>query len=195
MSIFHWEILILLKNIQFEIMLLEKYNPNWSFQFESLKFEIEKGFLGFNFTIEHIGSTSVPDLDSKPIIDMDIVYFQKIDFEKIKSALEEMGYYHNGNQGIENRDVFKRKACSSISILDTIRHHLYVCPERCEALERHLLSRNFLRNNEWARLKYEQMKYELAEKANQDKKNYANLKELHVNEFIDFMVAQQKLTI
>ncbi|WP_072008573.1 GrpB family protein [Hymenobacter sp. IS2118] len=69
--------------------------------------------------------------------------------------------------------------------LDTIAHHLYVCPAGSKALERHIMSRNFLRKNEWARLKYQQMKYALADKANQDRKLYAALKELHINDFID----------
>ncbi len=142
--------------------------------------------------MEHIGSTSVPDLDSKSIIDIDIIYYHQDDFEKIKAGLLTMGYYHNGNQGIENRDVFKRNIGWTNQILDKIKHHLYVCPVDSKALERHILSRNFLRNNDWARLKYQQMKYELAEKANQDKKIYAELKELNVNDFIDSMIAKMR---
>jgi GrpB-like predicted nucleotidyltransferase (UPF0157 family) len=101
-----------------------------------------------------------------------------------------MGYYHNGNQGIVDRDVFKRNAGWTNEILDNIKHHLYVCPAESKALERHILSRNFLRKNDWARLKYQQMKYELAEKANQDKKIYAELKEVNVNDFIDSMLGK-----
>jgi GrpB-like predicted nucleotidyltransferase (UPF0157 family) len=139
--------------------------------------------------IVHVGSTAVPNLDSKPIIDIDIIYFNPTDFEKIKSGLEKIGYYHNGNQGIKDRDVFKRNGNCVSEILDTVKHHLYVCPVDSKALERHILSRNFLRKNDWARLKYQQMKYELAEKANQDRTIYATLKELNVNDFIDSIIA------
>ena len=173
-------------------MLIEKYTPQWIKDYASIKCEIEKGLHGLNLTMEHIGSTSVPDLDSKPIIDIDIIYYHQGDFEKIKAGLLTMGYYHNGNQGIENREVFKRNIGWTNQILDKIKHHLYVCPVDSKALERHILSRNFLRNNDWARLKYQQMKYELAEKANQDKKIYAELKELNVNDFIDSMIAKMR---
>lgn len=173
-------------------MLIEKYTSKWIKDYTSIKGEIEKGLHGLNLTMEHIGSTSVLDLDSKPIIDIDIIYYHQGDFEKIKAELLTMGYYHNGNQGIENRDVFKRNIGWTNEILDQINHHLYVCPAHCKALERHILSRNFLRNNDWARLKYQQMKYELAEKANQDKKIYAELKELNVNDFIDSMIAKMR---
>jgi hypothetical protein len=49
-----------------------------------------------------------------------------------------------------------------------------------------------LRKNDWARLEYQEMKYELAKKANQNKKLYAELKELHVNAFIDTIIEKEK---
>jgi GrpB-like predicted nucleotidyltransferase (UPF0157 family) len=158
--------------------------------------KLKKAYTDLHLTlyIEHVGSTAVPNLDSKPIIDIDIIYFNPTDFEKIKLGLEKIGYYHNGNQGIEGRDVFKRNGNGVSEILDTVKHHLYVCPVDSEALERHILSRNFLRKNDWARLKYQQMKYELVEKANQDRTTYATLKELNVNDFIDSIIAEEKRT-
>lgn len=129
---------------------------------------------------------------SKPIIDIDIVYLAKADFEKIKQGLEKIGYYHNGNQGLEGREVFKRNGQLSNQVLDRIKHHLYVCPMDSKALERHLLSRNHLRKNEEARIKYQQMKYELAEQSNQDRKKYQELKELLMNDFIDSMIEKEK---
>ena len=114
--------------------------------------------------------------------------------KKIKLGLQKIGYYHNGNQGIEDREVFKRNGKIPNEILDTVKHHLYVCTVDSKALERHILSRNFLRKNDWAKLKYQQMKYEYAKMANQDRKIYAALKELHVNGFIDSIVEDEKLT-
>ncbi len=175
-------------------MILEKYSSNWINDFTNIKREIENALNGFSYAIEHVGSTSVPNLDSKPIIDIDIIYSKQLYFEKIKSGLEKIGYYHNGNQGIEDRDVFKRNGKLINEILDTVKHHIYVCPTDSKALERHILSRNFLRKNDWARIKYQQMKYELAEKANQDRKVYAALKELNVNHFIDSIIEEEKRT-
>lgn len=174
-------------------MLIEKYTSTWIKDFEDLKREIENGLYGLDFTIEHVGSTSVPNLDSKPIIDIDIIYAKQLDFEKIKSELLKIGYYHNGNQGIEDRDVFKRNSGLTNETLDKIKHHLYVCPVDSKALERHIISRNFFRNNDWARLKYQKTKYELAEKANQDRKKYAELKELNINDFIDSIIEKEKI--
>ncbi|MGL1887149.1 MAG: GrpB family protein [Reichenbachiella sp.] len=173
-------------------MLIKKYTSDWVKNFTDIKREIDKGLSGLEYQVEHVGSTSVPGLDSKEIIDLDIIYESESEFQKIKIQLIEMGYYHNGNQGIEQRDVFKRTGEVENRILDTTKHHLYVCRTNSKALERHILSRNFLRKNDWARLKYQTMKFDLAEKANQDKKTYAKLKELIVNDFIDSIIEKEK---
>lgn len=90
--------------------------------------------------------------------------------------------------------MFKRNGLITNRILDSINHHLYVCPIDSKELERHIFSRNYLRKNDWARKKYQEMKYELAIEANQDRKVYANLKELKVNEFIDTIIEEEKRT-
>lgn len=175
-------------------MLLEKYTSDWIKDFADIKREIDIALGGMEYSIEHVGSTSVPHLDSKPIIDLDIIYPFPSDFKHIKARLENFGYFHAGDQGIKDRNVFKRNGKSANKILDSVKHHLYVCPINSKALERHILSRNFLRKNAEARMKYQQMKYDLAGKANQDKKTYAALKELHVNDFIDSIVEEEKRT-
>ena len=78
------------------------------------------------------------------------------------------------------------------NVLDTVKHHLYVCPTNSKALEDHLLFRNHLRTNDQARLDYQSMKCELAEKANQDQKRYAELKELTLTSYIDSIVEKRK---
>ena len=71
-------------------MLIEKYSSNWIKNFADLKREIDNELHGLDYRIEHVGSTSVPNLDAKPIIDMDIIYSHQADFEKIKSKLEKI---------------------------------------------------------------------------------------------------------
>ncbi|WP_291725664.1 GrpB family protein [Bernardetia sp.] len=167
-------------------MLIQKYNPNWIFDFEKIKQKLET-VLPKNTKVEHIGSTAVPNLAAKDIIDIDIVYFDEADttFQKVKEDLVKRGYYHNGNQGIEDREVFKREKENADEILDKISHHLYVCPSDSEELKRHLLFRNFLRENEKARQEYESIKFDIALRTNQMKKEYAELKEKEAKDFIE----------
>ncbi len=167
-------------------MLIQEYRESWIEDFNAIKSVIHDALMTLNISIEHIGSTAVPKLAAKPIIDIDIVYETDVAFETIKEGLEKVGYYHNGNQGIANREVFKREnGWSKHQILDTIKHHLYVCPVDSEELQRHITFRNYLIANESARTEYQQLKYEIAAAANQDKKQYAALKEVEARTFIN----------
>jgi GrpB-like predicted nucleotidyltransferase (UPF0157 family) len=178
-------------------MLIEAYNEDWSRGFHELKTVIAGILVQPDVTIEHIGSTAVPGLAAKPIIDIDIVYYKPAHFEAIKQRLEKNGYYHNGNQGIPGREVFKRlNMAQGHDILDIIPHHLYVCPAGGAELERHILFRNYLMAHEEARTEYQQLKYTIAEQAGQDRKQYARLKEMQaaafINKIIQMAAAEQK---
>lgn len=166
-------------------MLIHPYSSDWISHFNDLKSVLDEALLGLDYSVQHVGSTAVPGLAAKPIIDIDIIYKESKTFQQIKQALESMGYKYVGNQGIEDREVFKREGTSKHEILDSIRHHLYVCSDESPAFKRHLITRDYLRNNEWAKAEYQQMKYDLAEKAGQDQKVYAALKEETVNAFIN----------
>jgi GrpB-like predicted nucleotidyltransferase (UPF0157 family) len=175
-------------------MLIHKYNPNWKKDFNDIKNVINEALINLNVHIEHVGSTSIPNLAAKPIIDIDIVFNTPKEFEAIKSRLEKIGYYHNGNQGIPDREVFKRdKTDAKHEILDSITHHLYVCKRDSEALQRHILFRDYLKTNEKVRIQYQNLKYALAEEAHQDKKKYAALKEEKAREFIDGIISKARI--
>jgi len=177
----------------FNVMLLEEYKNAWAKDFAIIKKVIEQSLIPASISIEHIGSTSVPDLSAKPIIDIDIVYETEKNFADIKSGLEQLGYYHNGNQGITDREVFKRRIDSNKhETLDFIPHHLYVCSTNSEELQKHILFRDYLIANEEARFQYQQIKVELAAEANQDRKKYAALKELKATGLINSIVDKLK---
>lgn len=169
-------------------MLIQAYQDRWPHQFQEIADILIEALQPYHLNIEHIGSTAVPGLAAKPIIDMDIVYKTEQDFWHIKHALEQLGYYHNGNQGIPDRAVFKRILNSNHPILDQIPHHLYACPEESLELKRHLLFRDYLRLHPEARAAYEQLKFEIAELATQDRKAYAKLKESKARPMIESFI-------
>jgi len=170
-------------------MLLHEYNESWVTDFTRIKRVLIEALSGIEISIEHIGSTSVPKLAAKQIIDIDVIFYKKNEFEIVKEKLKKIGYYHNGNQGITNREVFKRdKSIERHNILDSIVHHLYVCPYYSEELERHILSRDYLISNQAAKMEYQNLKYEIAKEANQDKKKYAQLKEVKAKYFVDTVI-------
>lgn len=167
-------------------MLLSNYKPRWASDFNEIKTQLIVVNQGLDISIEHVGSTSITHLMAKPIIDIDLIYSNQNDFEKIRENLACVGYSHVGDQGISGREVFKRKgAITKNNTLDSIRHHLYVCHESNPEFKRHLLFRDALRSNPQLREEYQQLKLKLAVKANQDKKLYADLKEKEAINFFE----------
>lgn len=174
-------------------MLLKGYTASWEYNFNKISHLIKDALPDTNISIEHVGSTSVPGLSAKPIIDIDIIFYLKADFDAIKRGLEKIGYYHNGNQGIPDREVFKRSNVGpKHNVLDTIIHHLYVCPDDSLELQKHILFRNYLKANEEARLQYQILKYAIAKEANQDRKKYTEFKEVLATEFINAILEKAR---
>lgn len=165
--------------------LIQPYQEKWAEDFQLLAEHLQAALADLPIRIEHVGSTSVVGLAAKPIIDIDVVFPQAISFDAVRTKLEATGYYHNGNQGIIDREVFKRADFASHPVFDNIVHHLYVCPENSVELDKHLRFRNALRASTAARRDYEQLKLELAELAGQDRKLYAALKELRGAELVE----------
>jgi GrpB-like predicted nucleotidyltransferase (UPF0157 family) len=176
-------------------MLILEYDPQWPINFEKIKSELISFLIDIPVQIEHVGSTSIPDCAAKGIIDIDIIYNDDADFIGIKEVLMNNGYYHNGDQGIQGREVFKRNSEHYSKVLDNITHHLYVCKWDNVELLRHLHFRDYLRKNELARDFYVSQKRKIARETNQDKSAYAELKQLKVNSFIDYVIELERMDI
>ena len=89
-------------------MLISEYNPAWKDQFNQIKEVLQKTLDDLALAIEHIGSTSVPNLAAKPIIDIDVVISGYPVFPQVTEKLEGIGYYHAGDWGIKERECFKK---------------------------------------------------------------------------------------
>ncbi len=172
-------------------MLIQEYQEHWREDFQAIRAVLADALGNLPVTIEHIGSTAVPGLAAKPIIDIDVVYARNEEFGKISAKLERIAYVHHGNQGIPQREVFKRRSgAERHAILDALAHHLYVCPIDSEELRRHIVLRNYLREHAPARIEYQHLKYTIAEEARQDRKKYAALKEVRAREFVERSIVE-----
>jgi GrpB-like predicted nucleotidyltransferase (UPF0157 family) len=90
-------------------MVIVDYNEEWTMHFNKIKNVLEEN-LSPIVKIEHIGSTAIKGMCAKPIIDIVIVVKDDDNFIQIKNELElKFGYYHVGNWGIPEREVFKKK--------------------------------------------------------------------------------------
>lgn len=99
------------------------YDKEWPKQFTAIKKMLIKELADSVVSIEHVGSTSVPSLAGKPILDIDIVISSMEEFPDIKKQLtNRLDYIHVGNQGVEGREVFERSYKDEF-----MAYHLYVC--------------------------------------------------------------------
>ena len=93
-------------------VVVEPYNPLWQRQFESIRQRVLAALArvrGSTPAVEHVGSTSVPGLAAKPIIDVDIVVDARQLRETI-ACLAAAGYVHEGENGIAGRHAFAFEA-------------------------------------------------------------------------------------
>ena len=134
------------------------YDGAWRVAFEEIKTEIEAALDGLALGIEHVGSTSVEGMSAKPCIDIDVVIEDYSVFDEVVKKLSEIGYIHEGDLGIKDRDAFKYENKPHL-----MAHHLYVCPKYSEELNRHVTFRDFLRSNLEAVEKYSRVKETAAE--------------------------------
>ena len=128
-----------------------------------------------------MGSTSVPGMTAKPIIDINIV-FEDGQFDQIRARLEELGYFHQGNLGINDRDAFGISDSDVKAKLKT--HHPYACPESSEELQRHLDCRDFLRNSPDYVERLSDLKWSLALEFDNDRQAYMDGKVELCNEIL-----------
>ena len=134
---------------------VEPYDPSWQRHFLKAKIELEQALSQVEYKgIEHVGSTSVPGLAAKPVIDIDIVVRQQ-DFEKAIEALKAAGYEYRGDMGIPDRYCFKRANPNPAQ-------NIYVCLDGCLALRNHLLVRDVCQRDDTIRDAYGQRKIELS---------------------------------
>lgn len=151
------------------VTLVQPYDPAWPSQFEQMKAFLEAGLLDVDCVIEHVGSTAIPGMVAKPIIDIDVVIAPGA-FPAVKARLEALGYVHQGDLGIPEREAFDLVNPDARSRLPD--HHLYVCEDGAHELRRHLAFRNFMRRHPEWRERLSRLKQELCIAHENDRQAY-----------------------
>ena len=153
------------------------YNVAWQSAFEKIKGEIEEAIGDSIIGIEHIGSTSVEGMSATPYIDIDVIIKDYSAFPAVVDGLKAIGYIHEGDLGIKDREAFKYSGKEHLQM-----HHLYVCPKCSEELYRHITFRDFLRINPEAVKKYSLIKEKAAELFPNDIDGYVEYKSQCIEE-------------
>src|SRR6185436_686081 len=116
--------------------------------------------------LEHIGSTAIPGLTAKPIVDM-LMAVQSLDeIKKIKRTLEKMGYEYRPEAGNKDQVLFAKGPHENRT------HYLHITTLNSPTWKQDLAFRDYLRNHQESCRAYEQLKIELAEEHADTRKLY-----------------------
>ncbi|OJD58571.1 GrpB family protein [Bacillus sp. NH11B] len=150
-------------------IIIKPYQQYWHTEFLNEKNKIVPSLHEEIIAIEHIGSTAVEGLGAKPLIDMMIGVTNLQITENWREALEEIGYEYVPKKTPNWRFFRKGKWRAGT-------HHLHVYIYNSEEWKNNLLFRDFLKNHEWAREEYRELKEKLAATYPFDRVSYTNAK-------------------
>jgi GrpB-like predicted nucleotidyltransferase (UPF0157 family) len=128
------------------------YDEEWPHWFELIRQRVWPVVKDRAMRVDHVGSTSVPGLAAKPIIDLDVVVGSDSDVEPVIELLGSIGYRWRGDLGVEGRQAF----AAPDDGLPT--HHLYLVVENNRAHLDHWLMRDLLRVEPATRDRYASLK-------------------------------------
>jgi len=152
------------------------YDPEWPRRFEREAAGIRSALGGRALRIEHAGSTAVPGLPAKPIIDMVLVVADSADEPAYVPALEAAGYELRIREPEWHEHRLLKGLARDIN--------LHVFSAGCPEVDRMLLFRDWLRKNEGDRELYARVKRELARQGWKYTQNYADAKTAVVDEIM-----------
>jgi GrpB-like predicted nucleotidyltransferase (UPF0157 family) len=133
---------------------LVDHDPTWAEIFEQERSRLAPVFEGRAVAIEHIGSTSVPDLCAKPIVDI-LVGLRQLELtDEHITRMEQLGYEYLGEYGLPGRLFFRKGAPRT--------HNVHVVEHGGDHWERHLTFRDALRSDAEERRRYDEFKRRLA---------------------------------
>ncbi len=154
----------------FEPVEIAEYDPAWPAEYERERELIAEALGDLAAAIEHVGSTAVPGLGAKPIIDIMVSVRSLAEGETCVGLLEGLGYEHKGEFGIPGRLYFRRLVDGNRS------HQVHMVEIGSEFWERHLLFRDYLREHPEEAREYYELKVRLAAEFRADREGYTEAK-------------------
>jgi GrpB-like predicted nucleotidyltransferase (UPF0157 family) len=162
---------------------IASYDSLWPAEFEAEASRIERACEGLEIRIEHIGSTAVPGLSAKPIIDILVGVPPRTRRGDYVSAIKGIGYEHLGSHGIAGRDYFRRGTPRS--------HHVHLVSWSSAFFREHLAFRDWLRTHPDAMQEYEVLKRELARTFADDARGYQDAKGTFIRRCVRLALAAE----
>jgi len=159
---------------------IDPYDPSWPARFDKERRLLADALDIPAEHIEHIGSTAIPGLASKPLIDIMIGVGELCIDDAVISRMAELGYEYFGEFGIAGRHFFRKGHPRT--------HHLHWVARGGDFWEKQLLFRDYLRTHPAIVRDYENLKRIAAVKYRHDRPSYTKSK----TEFVERILTEAR---
>lgn len=158
---------------------LEAYNPEWRELFETDKLAL-KEVLGDKFiATAHVGSTAIPGMKAKPILDLMLAIPDLENWEWVKEPLEKLGYEFRRDFRKEQGHILFVKGLE-----ENRTHYLKIAEPNSDFWSEHILFRDYLINNAQYREEYQNLKEKLFDEHAGNREPYTKGKEEFVRKIL-----------
>ena len=162
------------------------YRPEWAEIFERERAVILEECRPWVMDVHHVGSTSIPGLAAKPILDIMPVVANPIDGESAVGLMATLGYRYRGEKGLPGRFYFDK----IVEGRTVVHCHMY--PQDHSDVRKLAAFRNRLRIDSMTAMAYERLKRELALKYRDDRPTYTDAKGAFIREMTDLALAESQ---
>ncbi|MCM3088067.1 GrpB family protein [Bhargavaea ginsengi] len=149
---------------------IRSYQQEWPLQFKEASNTFQEIFGNALTDIHHIGSTSIPGMAAKPVIDILAEVRDIGELETFNHQMELEGFVARGEHGVPGRRYFVRAEGNVHT------HHVHMFANGSDQVKRHLAFRDYLRKHPVEAERYRSLKMRIAEEGVKDVKLYQERK-------------------
>lgn len=156
---------------------IQEYNPEWVSKFELIKKFLQEVFEEKAIQIEHIGSTSIPGMKAKPVIDIAVLVNDIEPFTNERKLMEEAGYKTIDNYIGPNTLIFYKEDKDQRKT-----ENIHIWPKNHPKADRTILMRDYFRTHPEQAKRYQELKEKLTEQFPDDYPSYREGKDAFLEE-------------
>ena len=153
------------------------HDPNWRHEFENEAEQVTAALGGNVVTVHHIGSTAIPNIYAKPVLDILLVVKDHADLDAKQAAMEALGYEARGEGGIPGRRFFRRDNAQGDRT-----HQIHAFEDGSPQIARHLAFRDYMIAHPDIAQEYSELKRTLAAQHPNDIEAYMDGKDAFIQE-------------
>jgi len=154
------------------------HDPAWRRGFDTEAKQITRALGDIVVAVHHIGSTAIPGIFAKPIIDLVLEVDDVVRLDEKSSAMEKLGYEVMGERGIPGRRYFRKHNASGVRT-----HHVHAFAAGSAEVERHIAFRDYMIAHPAEAQAYSTLKQQLAQEHPYDTQAYQDGKGAFIKEY------------